>query len=167
MEYSWLPRGRSYSIINNIFIGKANLILGTMNNSDWIAMIHSETGDSLKFWLFLKVLEKVWLTRRREISLNLTILVDNVTIHTSKLLNPYVKVWIFYYDLHLLIDQKSLQSSKFFVPWSLNWSPVNAKVQTTLGRYKDWLTLQTEWENCWARHGWEHGLMFVRKWREQ
>ena len=67
MEYSWLPRGRSYSIINNIFTGKANLILGTMNNGDWIAMIHSETGDKLKFWLFLKVLEKVWLIQRREI----------------------------------------------------------------------------------------------------
>ena len=85
MEYSWFPRSRSYSIINNIFTGKANLILGTMKNDDWIAMIHSETGDSLKFWLFLKVLEKVWLIWRREISLNLTILVDNAIIHTSKL----------------------------------------------------------------------------------
>ena len=84
-EYSWLPKGKSSPIINISYKGKGILILGTTSNGEWFAMIHAKTGDSIKFLIFLKLLERCWL-EASEVSWSLPWFVfDNVSIHTSKL----------------------------------------------------------------------------------
>ena len=54
-EYTWLSKGKSCLIINILYKGKANLILDTTSNGEWFAMIHANTGDSIKFWISLKL----------------------------------------------------------------------------------------------------------------
>ena len=80
-NYIWLPRVRSFPIINNFFSSKANVILGTISNREWVAVIHPSTGDSRRFWVFFKVQEKLWSDLWQETSRAPVILVDNATIH--------------------------------------------------------------------------------------
>ena len=82
--YSWFPNEKSWVVINTVNKGKANLILGTISNGDWIAIIHSETWDSIKFCLFLKLLNKLWAKYRLHTNWSPTVLMDNVSIHVSR-----------------------------------------------------------------------------------
>ena len=58
-DYSWLPIGQNFPIINDRFKGRACLILAVWSTGEWFSMIVSETIDSKKFWLFFKILEQV------------------------------------------------------------------------------------------------------------
>ena len=56
-QFSWLPVGRSYPIINDKLKGRASLILATWNSGEWISMVVLDTVDSEKFWFFLELLK--------------------------------------------------------------------------------------------------------------
>ena len=56
-QFSWLPVGRSYPIINDKLKGRASLILATWNTGEWISMVVLDTIDSEKFWFFLELLK--------------------------------------------------------------------------------------------------------------
>ena len=82
--YSWFPRGKSWAVINAVYQGKANLILATISNGDWFAIVHAKTWDSIKFCLFLKLLNILWAEYRLQANRLPTVLMDNASIHTSK-----------------------------------------------------------------------------------
>ena len=59
-NYSWLPRGRGSSIINEFFWGRANLVFAISNQGDMLGMITNQNVKSIDYWIFMIVLEK-WL----------------------------------------------------------------------------------------------------------
>ena len=83
MEYSWLPIGKSSSVVNNIWKVSASLVLSVGSNSQWFRVIKIGTVDSKVFSIFLALLEKVLLkTKRNSRSVPIVIL-DNARLHTS------------------------------------------------------------------------------------
>ena len=67
------------------------MILGTTSNWEWFAMIHANTGDSIKFWIFLKLLVICWLEASEDSRSYHCIFVDNAFINTSKLTKAIYK----------------------------------------------------------------------------
>ena len=84
-NYSWLPRGADSSIINDRVKGKATLILGTWNTGEWIGVVIIGTVDSIKFCIFMKLLELIVKAVYSNDDKMLTVLIDNAKTHTSKL----------------------------------------------------------------------------------
>ena len=94
-NYSWLPRGSSGIILNDVFKRKSSLILATASNLLWFAMIKEVTVSSLEFCLFIKLLVKV-LTPIMEQSEVLPLLIlDNARVHNSKLASRVMQNWNF------------------------------------------------------------------------
>ena len=58
-NYSWLPKGESNFIINDVYNGKTTLIVGTWNSGQWIGIMTPGTVDSKIFCIFLMILELV------------------------------------------------------------------------------------------------------------
>ena len=58
-HYSWLPRGKSASILNDLFKGKANLVLGISHEGDYFGLITNRNVAALDYWIFLVLLAKV------------------------------------------------------------------------------------------------------------
>ena len=58
-NYSWLPRGWSASIVNDIFKGRSNLILGISHTGDYLGLITNRNVSSTDYWLYLVILAKV------------------------------------------------------------------------------------------------------------
>ena len=82
-EYSWLPIGQSFPIINERIKGRACLILAIWNTGEWLSMIVSETVESKKFWLFFKILEFVVCHYYQSCNKFLTVIWDNARTHSS------------------------------------------------------------------------------------
>ena len=82
-EYSWLPIGKSSSVINDIWKGSASLILSVGSNGQWFGLIKQGTIDSKIFWIFLKLFEKVVLESCSASRNTPSIILDNARIHTS------------------------------------------------------------------------------------
>ena len=90
-KYSWLSKRKSCPIINILYKRKANMIQGTTSNGEWFSMIHANTGDSIKFWIFLKLFERCWLEASEDNRSLPCIVVNNAFIHTSKLTKAIYK----------------------------------------------------------------------------
>ena len=82
-EYSWLPMGKSSSVINDIWKGSASLILSVRSNGQWFGLFKQGTIYSKIFWIFLKLFEKVVLESYSASQNTLSIIIDNARIHTS------------------------------------------------------------------------------------
>ena len=68
-NYSWLPKGRSSVIINDVYRGRANLILGISQDGDCLGLISSKTISSEDYCLYLLVLSKAlksWMINNQE-----------------------------------------------------------------------------------------------------
>ena len=57
-NYSWLQKGKSCAIVNDVFHGRANLILGVSQTGDFFEMITNKTVKTENYWLYLIVLTK-------------------------------------------------------------------------------------------------------------
>ena len=55
-EYSWLPVGKSSSVINDVQKGSSSLIFSIGSNELWFGLIKHGTIDSKIFWIFLNLL---------------------------------------------------------------------------------------------------------------
>ena len=66
MEYSWLPIGKSSSVVNNIWKGSASLVFSVGSNSQWFGVIKIGTVDSKVFSIFFALLEKVLLKKKTQ-----------------------------------------------------------------------------------------------------
>ena len=105
-NYSWLPKGRSCAIINDQLKGKATLILATLSNNKWFAMVIVGTVDSEIFLIFIKFLELI-IKSEQEYPLKLpTIIIDNAKTHTSGLTKEVVSKIIYKIRFLPLIAQK-------------------------------------------------------------
>ena len=82
-QFSWLPVGRSYPIINDKLKGRASLILATWNTGEWISKVVLDTVDSKKFWVFLKLLKITISNNNSDITKPPIIILDNARTHSS------------------------------------------------------------------------------------
>ena len=83
MEYSWLPIGKSSTIVNDIWKGSASLMLSVGSNSQWFGVVKIGTVDSKIFNIFLDLLEKVLPKSIRNNNSAPVVILDNARVHTS------------------------------------------------------------------------------------
>ena len=57
-NYSWLQQGKSCAIVNDVFHGRANLIMGVSQTRDFLGMITNKTVKAEDYCLYLIVLTK-------------------------------------------------------------------------------------------------------------
>ena len=57
-NYSWLPRVQTATIINDVFKGRANLILGVSQLGDYLGIISNKNVSATDYSLFLKILAR-------------------------------------------------------------------------------------------------------------
>ena len=82
-NYSWLPKGKTGQIINNIFTGSWSLIAGIWSDGQFLCMITHETINSDIFQMYLSILCYA-LDRRLDLKTKKVLLtLDNATVHTS------------------------------------------------------------------------------------
>ena len=89
-NYSWLPKGESNFIINDVYKGKTTLIVGTWNSGQWIEIMTPGTVDSKIFCIFLMILELVVKNLKYNDKEMPIVLLDNAKTHWS---NYTKKVW--------------------------------------------------------------------------
>ena len=90
-EYSWLSKGRSTPIVNDRTKRRAWLTLATWNTGVWLAMALSETMDSKRFCLFLKILELIISRHCHNFEKLLTVIMDNARTHSSRLTKKVIE----------------------------------------------------------------------------
>ena len=84
-QYSWLPRGKNAPIINDTIQGKATLIVGTWSTGEWFSVAIVGTVNSVKFCVFLKLLEIMLQEIYSDEEDFPIVVLDNAKTHTSKL----------------------------------------------------------------------------------
>lgn len=84
-EYSWLPKGENQPIINSTWVGKCTLILATSSDGKWFGLIKNNIVKSLDFWIFLKLISKIFESFFKEDKVKNVLLIDNAPTHKSKL----------------------------------------------------------------------------------
>ena len=57
-SYSWLPKGKSLVIINDVFKGRANLIFGISQFGDYIGMLSNKTIASEDYCLYFLIIAR-------------------------------------------------------------------------------------------------------------
>ena len=75
-NYSWLPRGIPSTIINSVFTGRVNLILGISLAGDYLGLISNKSINSSDYCLFLAILSEALKTRDIEIQDDITLVQD-------------------------------------------------------------------------------------------
>ena len=84
MQYSWLPKGVTNSIICTVASGRWSIISAILSNGEFLCLITDVTGNSKKFWEFLCILiyaidfVKMWSISEWIITL------DNAPTHKAK-----------------------------------------------------------------------------------
>ena len=83
-NYSWLPKGQNYSIINTNWKGSTSMIFALLSNGKWIWILKNVAVDSEDFITFLLILE-AYLSKWINIGINSTwVTLDNAATHTSR-----------------------------------------------------------------------------------
>ena len=85
LEYSWLLIGRSSALLNQNITGKSSLIMEVSNRGSWFAIVKESTMNSKWFWIYLKLIEKAFGDQINEWHVMPFVIIDNTSIHTSKL----------------------------------------------------------------------------------
>ena len=83
-NYSWLPKGSTYPIINTNWEGRVNLIFGLFSNGRWIAIIQDEIGTEKTFQIFLIFLKKYVDSWHEDNGKPLRVILDNASIHLTE-----------------------------------------------------------------------------------
>ena len=118
IDYSWLPRGKSYPIINTHWKASLNWIFAITTQGQWIALLNNNTIKSNEFWRFLFILKK-FMEECTDISINdVIITLDNAPIHCS----IKTKAWA--------------AKLRFSLEWLPPYTPNFASVETVFGMTK-------------------------------
>ena len=84
MNYSWLPKGISASIINDAYIGSKNLITAFWSDGEYIWATVNTTVNSEWFKGFIWIVVHLLNSRRNIINKDALLMLDNASYHTSK-----------------------------------------------------------------------------------
>ena len=84
MEYSWLPKGRTSAIINQIYRGSKSMINAFWSDGECIWVILNENVNSDCFQDFLSILNYFLELRNLNSSEKTLIMVDNAAYHSSR-----------------------------------------------------------------------------------
>ena len=82
-NYSWLPRGLSWVLINSNWVGKTNVVFVLATNGYWMVVISNLSTDSERFWRYLLLLLHfidLWIPKRAK---DIQITLDNAPYHVS------------------------------------------------------------------------------------
>ena len=90
-QYSWLPKGEDAPILNNVK-GKVTFILGSWSTGEWFSVVIVGTVDSLKFCVFLKLLENIFNKSTAKIEDFPKVVHDNARTHSSKLTKRVIEL---------------------------------------------------------------------------
>ena len=99
-HYSWLPKGKTSSIINIKWRGSFSMIFALHNDWNWIWMILKSTITSQKFWWFLMILKDYTEEVLRKNTDMVKITSDNTRIHLAiktQIATGYLKL-----NMHML-----------------------------------------------------------------
>ena len=84
-HYSWLPKGKSSVITNDIFTGRVNMILGVTINGDYLGLMTWRTVNSEDYCLYLTLLSKSLKGTENGIHNDVTVIQDNASIHRTNI----------------------------------------------------------------------------------
>ena len=85
-HYSWLPKGKSSIITNDIFTGRVNIILGVTINEDYLGIMTRRTVNSEDYCLYLTLLSKSLKGTENGIHNDITVIQDNASIHHTNII---------------------------------------------------------------------------------
>lgn len=80
-----MRRGSNGIVLNDLFTGKATLVLAIGTDGRWFAMIQNSTMKSLNFAVYLRLLEKLTAGMRDNQSKIPVVMLDNARTHCSEL----------------------------------------------------------------------------------
>ena len=84
MDYSWLPKGITSAIINQIHSGSKGLIAAFWSDGEFICACLNQTVNSEWFKAFLWILKFFLKMRKIDYENNAIIMLDNAPYHSSK-----------------------------------------------------------------------------------
>ena len=84
-QYSWLPKDENSPILNDNVKGKTTLILGSWSTGEWFSVVMVDIIDSLKFCVFLNLLENIINKSTAKIEDFPTVVLNNARTHPLKL----------------------------------------------------------------------------------
>ena len=82
--YSWLSKGTTNPIINTTVTGRCSMITGIFPNGQFLSLVVNDTGNTDRFWKFLKLLKYVIEFDHGKSIWDYIIALDNASIHWSK-----------------------------------------------------------------------------------
>ena len=91
MEYSWLPRGVTSSIINQIHSGSKSLITAFWSDGEYVGALLDETVNSDWFQLFLWIIKYFLKLRKIDTFEDSVIMLDNASYHSSSITKEAIK----------------------------------------------------------------------------
>ena len=127
-NYSWLPKGSTYPIINAKCEGRVSMIFGLCSNGKWIAMIQDQTVTEKTFQIFLLFWKKFVDCWHQDNNQPLKVILDNTSLHLTEEV------------------QKIAQIIGVELNWLPPYSPTLAPVETAFGviKRKIWTTKSKE-----------------------
>ena len=91
-NYSCLPKGSTYPVINTIWEGRINMTFGLCSNGKWIAFIQDQNGTTKTFQVFLIFL-KYYIDSWLEInSTPIQVVLDNAALHLTESTKNVAKI---------------------------------------------------------------------------
>ena len=102
-NYSWLPKGKTHPIINEICRGSANILLGLLIEGTWLWMILYWPNTSNTFWIYLFILKKYREITWNQGSLPVKVMLDNASVHLTqkvKRLSSHLSLELNYFPLY-------------------------------------------------------------------
>ena len=82
MNYRWLPKGVTSSIINQVNIGNKNLIAAYWSDGEYIWATLNQAVNSEWFESFLWIVKHLLKTRKLDINKDVTLVLDNASYHS-------------------------------------------------------------------------------------
>ena len=82
-NYSWLPTGDSYPILNTNCTGRTTVIFGLMSNGHWLCMWLNGTTRSRHFWIFILLLHEFIESQSGKQDKHPKLIFDNAKIHLT------------------------------------------------------------------------------------
>ena len=102
-NYSWLPKGKTHPIINEICRGSANILLGLLIEGTWLWMILDWPNTSNTFLNILVHSEEVYRYTWNQGSLPVKVMLDNASVHLTqkvKRLSSHLSLELNYFPLY-------------------------------------------------------------------
>ena len=82
-NYSWLPKGKSFPILNTLWKGSSNILLALSIDGAWFWMILNESNTHFTFWVFLFFLQNYIKFGWGDAKFPIKVMLDNASIHQT------------------------------------------------------------------------------------